>query len=60
MKELFGFPISFAVCYLLGAFIYATLDIMAWDFGGRALCVFFGLMWGFALCVRIRMEYLNE
>ena len=59
MKELFGFPISFAVCYLLGAFIYATLDIMAWDFSGRAVCVFFGLVWVLALCIRIRMEYMH-
>lgn len=58
MKELLGFPVAFFVCYLFGAFVYASFDIMLWDMVGRAMCVFFSICWGLALAIRIRMEYL--
>ena len=59
MKELLGFPIAFVVCYLFGCFIYATGDISLWDINGRAVCVLFSVLWGLALAVRIRMEYID-
>lgn len=59
MKELLGFPVAFVVCYLFGAFTYASFDINIWDMTGRAICVFFSIVWGLGLALRIRMEYIN-
>lgn len=59
MKELFGFPLGWFVGYLIGSFVFASMDISLWTFDGRFVVVLASTFWGAALSYRIHSEYLN-
>jgi len=60
MKELIGFPIGWLVGYLMGSFIYASFDIVTWDFIGRGVLTFVSTAWGAVLAVRLHFGGINE
>jgi hypothetical protein len=56
MKYLIGFPIAWAVGYLIFAFIHLSWDVATWTSVDRAFCSVFGMVWGVALAYRINKD----
>lgn len=56
MKYMVGFPIAWAVVYLMFAFIALSFNPENWSESYRILCAVFGMAWGAALSYRISKD----
>jgi hypothetical protein len=56
MKYLVGFPIAWALGYLIFAFINLSWDVSTWTSIDRAFCSVLGMVWGAALSYRIQRD----
>jgi len=56
MKYMIGFPIAWAVVYLMFAFIALSINPSDWSESYRILCAVFGMAWGAALSYRISKD----
>lgn len=54
---LFPFAISYAVAYLIGAFVSASWNLAEWTESWRMVDALIGNVYGYALYVRLEWEF---
>ena len=52
------FVLALLCAYLVGSFVCVSLDPTFWDFNDRLTTAIAGLMWGFALHIKLTFEGL--